>query len=96
MNCFKEIAAPRGDHLPIVKPVTDLRGLDPPEPLVRILDALEAPGDGPHRFLLSRNPVLLYPLLVAGRWRHALRQGDTGFELTLFREARKNGEVAGR
>ena len=89
MNCFKEIAASRGDHRPTVEPVTDLRGLDPPEPLVRILDRLDAPGDGPHRFLLSRNPVLLYPLLVVGRWRHTIRQGDTGFELTLFREARK-------
>ena len=74
---------------PTMDSVTDLRGLDPPEPLVLILDRLEAPGDGPHRFLLSRNPVLLYPLLSTGRWRHTIRHGDTGFELTVFREARK-------
>ena len=89
MNCFKETRAARGDHGPALEPVTDLRGLDPPEPLIRILEAIEAPGDGPHRFLLSRNPVPLYALLAASRWKHTIRQGEGGFELTLYREARK-------
>ena len=89
MNCFKEIAARRAEHRPTLEHFTDLRGLEPPEPLVRILEAIEAPGDGPYRFLLSRNPVPLYALLAMARWKHSIRAGEGGFELTLFREARK-------
>ncbi len=41
----------------------DLRGLQPPEPIVRILDALErAPGE-PLRAILPHEPVPLYGLL---------------------------------
>ena len=36
-------------------PAVDLRGLDPPEPLVRILAAIEDAA-GPREFLLSREP----------------------------------------
>lgn len=59
--------------------------MDPPEPMVRVLDALES-GPGPHRFLLSRAPLLLYPLLARDGWRHALRRDERGFELTVFRD----------
>lgn len=65
-------------------PIDDLRALEPPEPLVRILDRLEA-GGGPHLFLLAREPVLLYPLLEAGRWRHTTRLEERGYLLTVFR-----------
>lgn len=63
----------------------DLRGLEPPEPLARILSALE--GAGPLSFLLSREPLLLYPLLRREGWRHRTRRTDDGVvELTLERE----------
>jgi hypothetical protein len=62
----------------------DLRGLDPPQPLLRILDALEAAA-GPHVFLLAREPLPLYPLLASGGWRRAVRRTDDGVELTVYR-----------
>jgi hypothetical protein len=62
----------------------DLRGLEPPEPLLRILDRLDA-VEGPHVFLLAREPVLLYPLLAAGRWRHETRVDERGYVLTVHR-----------
>ncbi len=64
----------------------DLRGLDPPEPLVRVIDVLESRGPGPHVFLFSRAPLLLYPLLARDGWHHALRRDERGYELTVFRE----------
>ena len=64
--------------------VSDLRGLDPPEPLLRILERLEA-GGGPHVFLLAREPLPLYPLLDAARWRHTTRVDERGYVLTVMR-----------
>lgn len=91
MNCFKESAGRRGDHASVSgdpAPCIDLRGLEPPEPLMRVLDALEASGDGPCVFLLSRAPLPLYAVLAREGWRHALRRDERGYELTVFREAR--------
>jgi len=65
-------------------PCIDLRGLDPPEPLVRVLEALES-GAGPHWFLLSRAPSMLYPLLARDGWRHELRRDERGFVLRVER-----------
>ena len=62
----------------------DLRGLDPPEPMVRILAALDEAG-GPREFLLSREPFPLYVLLAAAGWRHDLSQGPAGVVLTVSR-----------
>jgi hypothetical protein len=84
LNCFKETPAPRRDDAPMPDPITDLRGLDPPEPLLRILEAIEG-GPGPHVFLLAREPFPLYPLLSGGGWKRRLRVLDRGFELTVFR-----------
>ena len=66
----------------------DLRGLDPPEPLVRILAAIEdAPG--PLAFCLSREPYPLYPLLAAAGWRHQARREGASVVLTLTRREQK-------
>lgn len=65
----------------------DFRSLQPPEPLLRILDVLHAGGDGPHVFLLAREPRPLYPLLETEGWRHATRRDERGIELTVFRDA---------
>lgn len=64
----------------------DLRGLDPPEPLMRILEVVEGPDPGPHVFLLAREPRPLYPLLRAQGWRHAVRHVAIGVELEVYRE----------
>ena len=69
-------------------PAIDLRDLDPPEPLLRILAALDAGGAGPHVFLLAREPLPLYPLLVGQGWRRSVRFDERGCELTLRRETR--------
>ena len=67
----------------------DLRALDPPEPLLRILADLDGGEPGPFVFLLAREPLPLYPLLAAQGCRHSLRRRDDGFELTVFRNAAK-------
>ena len=42
----------------------DNRGLPPPEPMVRILEAVESLRDGDDlRVLMDREPLLLYPEL---------------------------------
>jgi hypothetical protein len=81
--------AGKGPALPDKRePIVDLRGLEPPEPLVRILDAI-AQADGPMRFLLSREPFPLYPMLRGSGFRHAVRRDERGIELTVERKERK-------
>ena len=65
--------------------IVDLRGLDPPEPLFRILDTLDTGPGGPHVFLLAREPLPLYAMLRASGWRHRSRHIDEGCEVTVFR-----------
>ena len=67
-------------------PVIDLRGLDPPEPRLRTLEALELGSRGPYVFLLEQEPRLLYGTLDDGGWRHATRADPEGCELTVFRD----------
>lgn len=63
----------------------DLRDLDPPEPMVRILDMLGGETQGRFSFLLSREPRPLYALLAAGGWRHEVQRDAHGFRLTVYR-----------
>lgn len=44
-------------------PALDLRGLQPPEPIVRILEALERAPHEPLRAILPHEPIPLYALL---------------------------------
>ena len=64
----------------------DLRGLDPPEPLVRILAAIEDVA-GPREFWLSREPYPLYALLAAAGWRHEVRREGDAVVLTVRRRS---------
>ena len=73
-------------------PVVDLRGLDPPEPMVRILGALH--GDGPLHFLLSREPFPLFAILRSEGWRWRTERRADGVELTL--ERRPTARTANR
>jgi uncharacterized protein (DUF2249 family) len=65
-------------------PALDLRGLEPPQPVVRILDALERAPGNPLRVLLPHEPQPLYGLLreQGFEWSGAQR-ADGGFELTI-------------
>lgn len=61
----------------------DLRGLEPPEPMLRILERLEATPAG-DAFLArtDRQPIHLYPELVNRGAKHASLQASDGSWLT--------------
>ncbi len=61
----------------------DLRGLPPPQPLERILAALEQRPGTTLRCLLSREPVLIYALLRGEGCRYRASHGDDGWELVI-------------
>ena len=65
-------------------PALDLRGLEPPQPIVRIFEALERAPDEPLRVVLPHEPYPLYGLLHERGfdWSGAPR-ADGGFELTI-------------
>lgn len=67
-------------------PPIDLRGLQPPEPIVRIFRALERAPDEPLCVILPHEPLPLYGLLRERGfgWSGAAR-ADGGFELTITR-----------
>lgn len=51
--------------------VVDGRGLEPPEPMERVLAALAAMREGERvRFLIHREPLPLYPILKQLGYRH--------------------------
>ena len=78
--------APARTIAPVATPALDLRGLEPPQPMVRIFEALErAPGE-PLRVVLPHEPYPLYNLLRERgfAWIGAPRSGG-GFELTIRR-----------
>ena len=64
----------------------DLRGLRPPEPIVRIFDALERAPDAPLRAILPHEPVPLYGLLrERGFACTGAQRADGGFEILIER-----------
>lgn len=65
--------------------IVDLRGLEPPEPLQRILDALPAATDAPLRFLLSREPFPLYGILKRDGFRYSVQREEAGVRLVIVR-----------
>lgn len=66
----------------------DARGLEPPEPLERVMHALalQRPGQS-IRLLLHREPFPLYPLLAERGLRHDTRREDDGSFTILIRAA---------
>lgn len=66
--------------------VLDARGLEPPEPMIRILEALASlPRDSALRALTDRRPLHLYPMLEQRGFRAETQPGsDRGF-VTLIR-----------
>jgi Uncharacterized conserved protein (DUF2249) len=62
----------------------DVRGLDPPDPMVAILGQLDHPGQtGPVTVHHDRQPIYLFPELAERGWACRQIPGDTG-EIRLF------------
>lgn len=65
----------------------DVNGLEPPEPMVRILDAVTALGPG-DRLIVEhfREPVPLYAHLEAAGFAHRIEKlGERRYRLTIRR-----------
>jgi len=57
----------------------DVRGLMPPEPMERVLDALDQLGAGQRlRMLIDREPRPLYRILERNGYRYRATMDDTG------------------
>jgi uncharacterized protein (DUF2249 family) len=66
--------------------IVDARGLEPPEPLVRILESLAAlPADGELLAITDRRPMHLYPLLEARGFAAVTEENSDGSCLTQIR-----------
>ncbi len=66
----------------------DARGLEPPEPMVRILTAVEGLASGATlRAITDRNPVNLHPELDARGVRHESRESCDGSWITTISRA---------
>ena len=77
----RRIAPLRLDEAPPI----DLRGLQPPEPIVRIFQALER-GPGALRVILPHEPLPLYGLLRERGYSYAgAPRADGGFEVLIER-----------
>ena len=64
----------------------DLRGLQPPEPIVRIFEALDRSPGEPVRAILPHEPVPLYALLrERGYSDSGMQRADGGYELLIER-----------
>lgn len=74
-----------GPRLVLHEPAAmDLRGLQPPEPMVRIFQALERSPDAPLRVILPHEPVPLYALLrERGYSCTGAPRPDGGFEILI-------------
>ena len=69
-------------------PALDLRGLQPPEPIVRIFEALERAPGAPLRAILPHEPVPLYALLAErGFACSGTQRADGGYELLIERRS---------
>ena len=84
-------ATPMRAVAPAAVPALDLRGLEPPQPMVRIFQALAREPDVPLHVVLPHEPLPLYGMLREHgfAWSGTPR-ADGGFELTI----RKPGQVA--
>jgi hypothetical protein len=66
--------------------VLDVRGLEPPEPFLRIMQALTGAPDAPLRVLIHREPFPLYEVLAEQGFAHRARPlEDGGFEILIHR-----------
>jgi hypothetical protein len=79
-------SALRDREAPLGESALDLRGLEPPEPILRIFDALERGPGTPLRVILPHEPVPLYGLLRERGLRYSgAPRADGGYELLIDR-----------
>ncbi len=66
--------------------VLDARNLEPPEPLVRVIEAIGAFHAGDTlKLLIDQEPRLLYPILDRSGFAHRTEAGtETVFEVTIW------------
>lgn len=65
-------------------PAIDLRGLEPPEPIMRIFQALQRSPAEPLRVILPHEPVPLYTLLQERGFSYSgCQRSDGGYELLI-------------
>jgi hypothetical protein len=82
-NQVRRFAEPLAQDSP---PEIDVRGLDPPEPMVRILERLQHAPDSPLRVRIHREPFPLYELLLEQGYRWRSRSlADGSFEILIER-----------
>jgi len=59
--------------------VIDVRGMEPPEPMVKVLEALDLlPPAGRLQVLIDRQPVPLYQVLQRNGYSHLTSPGEAG------------------
>ncbi|HSJ80432.1 MAG TPA: DUF2249 domain-containing protein [Thiobacillus sp.] len=74
--------------IPTQEVLVDARGLEPPEPMEKVLQTLDLLRPGQSiRLLLHREPFPLYPLLAERGYRHATRMEADGSYVILIRPA---------
>lgn len=68
--------------------LVDARWLPPPEPMERVLDALDTLAPDDHiRLLIHREPYPLYDILHAWGYRHSTQMLDDGsYEILISRQ----------
>lgn len=68
--------------------VVDARGMEPPEPMEKVMEALDElrPGESV-RMLLHREPFPLYAILAERGYRHETRMEPDGSYVILIRQA---------
>lgn len=73
--------------------ILNVSDLEPPEPLERVLDAIEKLGPGQFlRMLHNREPFPLYMILEDSGFKYCVREGqETIFEIFIWR---RNDDVA--
>ncbi len=66
--------------------VLDARHLEPPEPLVRVVDAIRGFGKGDTlKLLIDQEPRMLYPILERSGFAHHTEPGtDAVYEVTIW------------
>lgn len=67
----------------------DNRGLEPPQPMMRTLKALETLGEKEELFIVNdRRPMFLYPELTERGYVHQTRMLDDGSYEIMIRKRR--------
>ena len=72
----------------VAQVIVDVRGLEPPHPMLRILELLDRLAPKQHLLVIhERRPLLLYPQLEERGFRHETEElGPGEFRITIWRE----------